>query len=90
MVNNSPQQREKMTQYYKNIYELHREKLARLNAERAYYNALLKDKYTANDAGARTGLIAVDKQLSQTKKALDSWIADCERAYKRGEINKFW
>lgn len=90
MVDNSPQQREKMTQYYKNIYDLHREKLARLGAEKAYYNALLKDKYTSNDAGAKTGLIAVEKQLQQANKALKSWIADCERAYKRNEINKFW
>jgi hypothetical protein len=90
MVNNTPAQREKMTQYYERIYSVHREKLARLNAETAYYNALLKDKYTSNDEGAKIGLKAVGIQRNQTQKALNSWLADSERARSRGEINKYW
>ena len=79
-----------MTKTYKNWVMLIKLKLISLKAERERYQYLLRHGTPFQKRNATTALKANKKQTAEQKKALKIKMKECERAYTRGAIERFW
>lgn len=92
MANNSDKSGNKTrtTAKYKQITDLLKDGLLRLEADKKYFEVLTKSKDPRTKKQGDLGVKVTTTQIQRQKAAIANDQAENEAAFRRGEIFKFW